>query len=212
MYLTRMELDTAKRATMRALTNPSALHGTLESSFPGERQHPLWRLDHLNGKTYLLLLSHEKSDLTRGEETFGFPGLGWETRDYSPLLQRIVQDSLWHFRLVANPTKSVPDPNRGKRGKVRAYTAPQDQKQWLLEQGEKHGFQVTDGSFDVMGQQWLHFLKGKEREKAVSLLAVTYEGVLQVTDPERFCETLCHGLGRGKAYGMGLLTVVAYHE
>jgi CRISPR system Cascade subunit CasE len=95
---------------------------------------------------------------------------------------------------------------------VCAHTVPKYQKQWLREQGEKHGFQVTEDSFEVKGQQWFHFLKGKERGKAVSLLAVTYEGVLRVIDPEHFCETLCHGLGRGKAYGMGLLTVVAYHE
>jgi CRISPR system Cascade subunit CasE len=211
MYLTRMKLDTTKHATMRGMTNPSLLHGALESSFSGERQHPLWRLDRLNGATYLLLLSHDQPDLTHAEAEFGCPDLGWESRDYSPLLQRIKGDSLWHFRLVANPTKSVPDPNGGKRGKVRAHTVPQYQKQWLREQGEKHGFQVTEESFAVMEQGWFHFLKGKERRKAVSLLSVTYEGVLQVTDPERFRETLCHGLGRGKAYGMGLLTVVAYH-
>jgi CRISPR system Cascade subunit CasE len=197
---------------MRTLTNPSLLHGALESSFSGERQHPLWRLDHLNGATYLLLLSRDQPDLTHAGEEFGFPELGWESRDYSPLLQRIERDSLWHFRLVANPTKSVPAPNGGKRGKVCAHTIPQYQKQWLREQGEKHGFQVTEESFDVMEQQWLHFLKGKERGKAISLLAVTYEGVLRVADLERFRDALCRGLGRGKAYGMGLLTVVSYHE
>jgi CRISPR system Cascade subunit CasE len=169
-------------------------------------------LDHLNGATYLLLLSRDQPDLTRAGEEFGFPDLGWESRDYSPLLQRIEGNSLWHFRLVANPTKSVPDPSGGKRGRVCAHTVPKHQKQWLREQGEKHGFQVTEDSFDAVGQQWLHFLKGKERGKAVSLLAVTYEGVLRVADPECFRETLCRGLGRGKAYGMGLLTVVAYHE
>jgi CRISPR system Cascade subunit CasE len=166
---------------MRALINPGLLHGALESSFSGERQHPLWRLDRLNGETYLLLLSHDRPDLTHAAAEFGFPDLGWESRDYSPLLQRIEEDSLWHFRLVANPTKSVPDPNGGKRGKVCAHTVPRYQKHWLQEQG-------------------------------VSLLAVTYEGVLRVTDQERFREMLCRGLGRGKAYGMGLLTVVAYHE
>jgi CRISPR system Cascade subunit CasE len=197
---------------MRALTNPGLLHGALESSFSGARQHPIWRLDHLNGATYLLLLSGDQPDLTHAGEEFGFPDLGWESRDYSPLLRRMEKNSRWRFRLVANPTKSVPDPNGGKRGKVCAHTVPQYQKQWLREQGEKHGFQVTEDSFDTTGQQWLHFLKGKERGKAVSLLSVTYEGILQVTDPECFCETLCHGLGRGKAYGMGLLTVVAYHE
>jgi CRISPR system Cascade subunit CasE len=211
MYLTRMKLDMTKRTTMRALTNPGLLHGALESSFSGARQHPIWRLDHLNGATYLLMLSDEQPDLTHAENEFGFSNLGWESRDYSTLLSRIEKNSLWHFRLVANPTKSVPDPNGGKRGKVYAHTVPKYQKEWLREQGEKHGFRVSEESFEVKGQQWFHFLKGTERGKAVSLLSVTFEGVMQVTDPERFCETLCHGLGRGKAYGMGLLTVVAYH-
>jgi CRISPR system Cascade subunit CasE len=212
MYLTRMKLDTTKRTTMRSLTNPSLLHGALESSFSGERQHPLWRLDRLNGATYLLILSQDQPNLTYAKKEFGFAEQNWESRDYSTLLQRIEPDSLWHFRLVANPTKSVPAPNGENRGKVVAHTVPKYQKQWLLEQGEKHGFQVTEESFEVKGQQWFHFLKGKERGKAVSLLSVTFEGVLRVTDPECFRETLCYGLGRGKAYGMGFLTVVAYHE
>ena len=38
--------------------------------------------------------------------------------------------------------------------------------------------------------------------------AVTYEGVLQVTDAERFRAMLCQGMGRGKAYGLGLMTVM----
>lgn len=207
-----MKLDTTKRTTMRSLTNPSLIHGALESSFSGERQHPLWRLDSLNGATYMLILSHDQPDLTHAVAEFGFPEQSWESRDYSKLLQRIQQDTLWQFRLVANPTVSKVEHNSGKRGKVYAHTVPKYQKQWLREQGEKHGFQVTEDSFEVKGQQWLHFLKGKERGKALSLLSVTFEGVLRVTDSESFCETLCHGLGRGKAYGMGLMTVVTYHE
>lgn len=42
----------------------------------------------------------------------------------------------------------------------------------------------------------------------VSFLAVTYEGILQVTDAELFRKALTDGIGREKAYGMGMLTVV----
>ena len=41
-----------------------------------------------------------------------------------------------------------------------------------------------------------------------TLLVVTYEGVLQVTDPEAFKALLCEGVGRGKAYGLGLMTII----
>ena len=55
--------------------------------------------------------------------------------------------------------------------------------------------------------QWHIFRKNPSQETKVRLLAVTYEGVLTVTDTELFCKALTEGIGRGKAYGMGLLTV-----
>ena len=42
--------------------------------------------------------------------------------------------------------------------------------------------------------------------------SVTFEGILTVTDAARFRETLTQGLGRGKAYGNGLMTVVGIGE
>ncbi|MCI5956432.1 MAG: type I-E CRISPR-associated protein Cas6/Cse3/CasE [Clostridiales bacterium] len=44
--------------------------------------------------------------------------------------------------------------------------------------------------------------------RTVSLQAATFEGLLTVTDAERFRRTLTEGVGRGKAYGLGLLTIV----
>lgn len=44
--------------------------------------------------------------------------------------------------------------------------------------------------------------------RPVSLLSVTFEGFLTVTDADLFRCTLTEGIGRGKAYGMGMLTVV----
>ena len=37
--------------------------------------------------------------------------------------------------------------------------------------------------------------------------AVIFEGVLQVTDAEKFRESLKTGIGTGKAYGFGLMSV-----
>lgn len=52
MYLSRIALDTGRRETARALYTPSLLHGAVESSFPGERERRLWRIDRLRGQTY----------------------------------------------------------------------------------------------------------------------------------------------------------------
>ena len=39
-------------------------------------------------------------------------------------------------------------------------------------------------------------------------MAGTYEGVLTVTDEELFKAALVQGIGREKAYGLGMLTIV----
>ena len=60
----------------------------------------------------------------------------------------------------------------------------------------------------MTGSRWLRFAKSGDRRHPVTLLAVTYEGVLEVTDPQAFCQMLTNGLGRGKAYGLGLMTIL----
>lgn len=46
-----------------------------------------------------------------------------------------------------------------------------------------------------------------EERIGVTLAVAEYEGVLQITDLEAFKSMLVNGLGRGKAYGCGLLTL-----
>ena len=211
MYLSRVELDLTRRAVMQALAAPQKLHGAVESAFAGERRRRLWRLDRLGGKLYLLLLSEDRPDLAGITAQFG-PAEGSgaaETRDYTPLLQRITPGSTWQFRLTANPTKSCSAPGAAAaRGVVRAHCTVEYQRQWLLQRAEKHGFALTPDSFTVTASHWLQFAKGGDRRRPVTLLSVTYEGVLQVTDPQAFCQMLSQGIGRGKAYGLGLMTVM----
>lgn len=211
MYLTRMELDTRKRSTMIALNSPQKLHGAIESAFDStERKRKLWRIDNLGEKTYILLLSEDKPDLSNAVRQFGISGAGsdFETRDYSPLLERIQDGSVWHFKLTANPTVSSSQKCKtGERGNVKAHISEQYQVKWLLDRAEKYGFALDENEFCVTGVKWYIFRKGTERNR-VSILSVTYEGTLKVTDKEVFRNTLINGIGREKAYGLGMLTVV----
>ena len=211
MYLTRMELDISRRDTMRALSAPNLLHGAVEAAFPGPRTRELWRLDRLQGKYYLLILSEREPDLTDAVRKFGaaHEDAGWESRDYSPLLDRAKNGSEWQFRLTANPTKCCRSSakDRDERGTVHAHSTVQYQQEWLAERAQKHGFSLGEDDFMVVGSKWAVFQKGTERRR-VSLLAVTYEGRLTVTDETLFRQALTEGIGRAKAYGMGLLTIV----
>ena len=206
MYLSRLELDLTRRSTMIALAAPQRFHGAIENSFDGERQRRLWRLDRLGDKLFILILSEEKPDLRGMASQFGTENPP-ETRTYDPLLQRIKEGSRWRFRLRANPTKSLKNADAvSARGRVKACGVIEEQRQWLLNRAEKHGFLLYENDFDVKESCWCRFEKKDKRK--VSILSVTYEGVLEVTDAEKFKELLCNGIGRGKAYGMGIMTVM----
>lgn len=220
MYLTRVPLNVEKRRTMEALASPNMFHGALEAAFPNHIREDaenggryLWRIDSLHGTQYLMILSKELPDLGSFVAQFGFPGeTAWESRDYTPLLDRVHNGSTWHFRLIANPTKAIMELGNKDRGQACAHITSEYQVKWLLDRAEKNGFAIEEAvpgekEVQVTRSQWHIFLKRKERKK-VSLLAVTYEGILTVTDEEKFKHLLTNGIGRGKAYGNGLMTLV----
>ena len=205
MYMTRMELDLTKRATIQALSSPNKLHGAIESGFPGERKRRLWRIDELNGRCFLLVVSEDAPQLTAAAEQFAPQDTGWETRSYDVFLQRIKPNSRWHFRLAANPTVSVPQESR-QRGKVFAHVTADQQKQWLQARAVGHGFSLIWEDFEVVKRGTLSFTRGADCQQ-VTLGTCVFEGKLTVTDVEAFRRTLSQGIGRGKAYGLGMLTV-----
>lgn len=207
MYLSRIKLNLEKRETLQALSSPGHLHGAVESAFPDRHSRKLWRLDPLHGELYLLILSDEVPDVQnilqrysdRSEEA-------WLYKPYAPLLDRVQEGSRWHFRLVANPTQSIVQAP-GQRGKVCACSREEDQRTWLEKRAAKHGFGLTAKDYQIIESRWHIFSKGQNPRQRLSLLSVSYEGRLQVCDAEAFKKLLINGIGRGKAYGMGLLTI-----
>lgn len=209
MYLSRLTLDASRRETLLALASPSMIHGAVENAFSGARQRNLWRIDQVDGRYDLLILSPEKPDLTKAAAQFAAPGETGQTKDYSTLLDRVQTGSKWQFRLRANPTYS--QHTEDGRGRVCAHSTIAHQRAWLLRQSEQHGFSIAEDKFDVTQTQWYHFSKGI-KERKISLLAVTYEGSLTVTDAGLFRALLLEGIGREKAYGVGLMTLVCQKE
>ena len=78
MYLSRVEVDVNNRQKIRDLTHVGAYHSWVEDSFPEEvaqkkRSRKLWRLDTLENKQYLLIVSAEKPNLLKLEK-YGVAG------------------------------------------------------------------------------------------------------------------------------------------
>ena len=98
-----------------------------------------------------------------------------------------------------------------------------DQLRWLLRKGEAGGFRIPgewvpakhpetgepielpNFRVDAIPEGRVRNVKGSDGQ----LTTVRFEGVLVVTDPDQFRETLCAGIGPAKGLGFGLLSVAS---
>lgn len=218
MYISRVQLDVQRRNTLRALSSPQILHGAVEtsmgygSSSNTERRRVLWRVDYVGDKCYLLLVGEHQPDLRVLHEQFGHSDsfhLG-DSKPYTALLDRLQAGQRWQFRLRANPVKSSSKEanTRTGRGKLYAHVTKEQQLGWLKSRADDTGFHVQDGEFEVIHTEWKKFHKGLRGNHEVSIRTATYEGLLTITDEHTFRQMLVSGMGRAKAYGCGLMTIM----
>ena len=90
---------------------------------------------------------------------------------------------------------------------INALISAKQQEEWLAERAEEYGFKLNRDEFRVTYSHRYSFKKNGKNQ--VTLLCVSFEGILTVTDAARFKQTMTEGIGRAKAYGNGLLTVVS---
>ena len=82
---------------------------------------------------------------------------------------------------------------------------PNDQlDKWLTRKAEFSGFRVE--RFISIQPGYIYVGKSGE-PNGNRLFSAKYEGILQVTNPADFQKTLTSGIGPGKAFGFGLLSV-----
>lgn len=131
----------------------------------------------------------------------------------------------FRFRLRANVTKKVdtksgPDGARrnGKRVELRKE---EERLAWLARKGDELGFRlgwvrasgaaehVVNALVGPAVKEWGFRRRAGDGEGTarLTLAGVLFEGELEVTDAERFRRCLAEGIGPGKAYGMGLMSV-----
>lgn len=152
-------------------------------------------------------------------------------KDIMPSYQNLHNGQTLRFRLRANPTKRIAkrdDPMKGKRVEL---TRENEQIDWLIRKGQEREKGVP-GGFELLMKQVKDMrgeirmvprvnvcLEGKQQSRkrdaagghVTTHLAVIFEGILRVTQKDAFLETLIHGIGSGKGFGFGLLSVAPCH-
>ena len=122
------------------------------------------------------------------------------------------RDQALRFRILANPTKKIETltkeqrhaktPKRhGKR--VPVEPTEESSRKWLERRAK--GFRLIRLTSIQPGYVYMN--KTPDAGKGQQLRSVLFEGVLEVTEPDLFRNTLIHGIGPAKAFGFGLLSV-----
>lgn len=204
MFLSRVEIpwDDAR--------NPYDLHRQLWRLFPGEaretrssedevRQGFLFRVEeHQVGCPARLLVQSKRSpEVSPGLELIG-------TREFHPQPSAGLRLS---FLLTANPVKTITDGQRdtkpGKKSeKCRVpLIQEEDQRAWIERKLASAG-QIEVAS--VLPHQPIFFRK---KNRGGKLVTATFEGVINVRNPDALIALLENGVGHAKAFGCGLLLV-----
>ena len=170
------------------------------------------------GRAVILVQSAVKPDWDYAFQNAGFLlAAPAEVKVYEP---GFAAGQRLRFRLAANPTRKLSQHSRERDGKPVAekwvgkrVPVPADQllpwlAEWRVRPDEPPGFCIDKDSTTVHAG-YIYVNKGRE-EGGQRLRSVRYDGILEVTDADKFRNTLLRGIGPGKAFGFGLLSVAPY--
>lgn len=205
-----------------------------ERKTPRNEYNILHRLDidRQSGKAFLLVQSGHKPDWNFLSQKDYAEEI--ETKKVGENYEAIENGMRLIFRLQANPTKRVANryeyENEEKRNEFNrkfkdsknrrriSIYKEEEQIEWLARQGENNGFQIAELKINPAVRNVISAKEGKiefsksdkknpERKHQITYGSIVFEGVLQVTDADKFRDALVNGIGQGKAYGFGLLSV-----
>lgn len=221
LFLSRLKLNLRSREVRRDLGDCQQLHRTVLNAFPqieGDEARKnfglLFRVEQdSRGAVTLLVQSQSEPDWSHLPPEYLI-----EPAVSKPVLALYagLQPSLrLRFRLRANPTMRISKNNteqdarwRGKRIELRRE---EDRIAWLKRKAEASGFRLlsVEINSDVLNLQTATEAKtfGKHEKGRLSFGAAMFNGELEITDTEKFRQALADGIGSGKAYGFGLLSI-----
>jgi len=209
MFLTKLTLDPTAYRPQRLLRDTQQLHAAISASFPGgEGGRVLWRVEPSRGGDIVILVASPggPNDAELWERITTADRAA--TRPYRKLLDRIEKGNHYRFRATLNPVRT-------HNGHHTPIMDRQAQTSWVAKKLASNGATVFTHSADLDSDEpdvqitsTVHdsFTRRGSTDR-IELLKVTFDGSLQVSDPDALRHILCNGVGRAKGYGCGLITL-----
>ena len=140
-----------------------------------------------------------------------------ESVDSKPFCPKIVAGENLRFALKADISKSkFISGKRGERYDPVLDARKEDPKlsygdiaegighEWIARKGTECGFRLIQA--DCFDYEQIRFIR-PDSQRQIRFSAIDFQGILEVIDTNSFCKALLGGIGRGKAFGLGLLLV-----
>lgn len=177
-----------------ATSNRERLHAIVAKATDGSRR-PLWRLD--DDRLYVMA---DQIDTDRLSARLGNAVI--RTLDYGKHVDKTLTPGAT-LRFTIEATPSMTETTNGCK-RVRTIRDPRQQLEWLQRKLSAAGATVTEAC--IIAHQAIQFAKSSGSE-TVQFGATTYTGTLTISNPDTLRNTILNGIGRERAYGMGMLMV-----
>jgi CRISPR system Cascade subunit CasE len=215
MYLSRLILNPRNRRVQKEIADPYQLHRSLMRGFPDDLEEGdervLFRLDtHPGGDALSLLVQSLNAPDWSWLAEPGARGYLLPQELLPPQVMRnpatkaldlkFTPGQRLAFRLRANPTVK-------RNGKRLGLLGEEEQRAWLGRKAQAGGFRVLTASVREEGLMSGTIHRSQAESHRLRLLAVRFDGLLQVVEPARFGDTLQAGIGSSKGLGFGLLSL-----
>lgn len=202
MYLSQLTLNERQPLVHRELGNAHKFHQRIMQAFPDEAErdsprkdwHILFRQE--PDRDVVLVQSEIEPDWAKLPTGYLSD---FKVKPVNLTADHLAVGRAFRFRLLANPSKRD---NTTK--KTIGFSRRPDQLAWLERQSDRCGFRLL--GVDVMPSPNVFGIKQKGTAP-VRLTTALYQGTLEVTDANAFLRVVQQGLGRGKSYGCGLLSL-----
>lgn len=212
LWLTRIQPDPRHRDARRDLASAVGMHHRLMMLFPDglgptARQSlgVLFRIEDAASHSrapHILLQSRHRPNLERLPQDYGTT----TAKDITPLLTLLAADRTVRYRIDANPVRKPGHTTRAATGaKAVIPLTGADADDWWTRQAEEHsGLKLTS-----LHSTPLTAAQGQRHQdkRHIKHARTRFEGTALVTDPDTLRQRLLEGIGRGKSYGCGLLSL-----
>lgn len=227
MYISKITLrkgsdPAAIRKVMADDYQPHVVLWEMMSKGPEMNRNFMYRLESSDSRPFFYVVSEQLPADDLGE---------WNitTKPYDPLVR---EGDCYSFVLRANPVRTPNQREHSRkrhdvildaRRQIKESGIPHDQWPTNMQLAQEHGFLWLQQRAESCGFSFATSTEGdpvaivesykqqkffkKNNPKPVTISVLDFRGILTVTDPVLFKEKLFNGIGRGKAFGCGLMLI-----